>query len=327
MRLDERPLESIFGIRLGSPPTYLVAPLAAGAAVFLRLSLDVWFNNAQFIFYYPIVLLVALLFGGGPGVLTALLCGFGSWYLVIPPRGSWEIVAFPQTVALCLYFLLSSIGAVAVGALRRTITQLRAAEQRQRVLVEELQHRTRNLLGIVRGMSHQLLRSSASLAEFSERFDHRLAALSRVQSLLSRGSETVDFDELLRMELLAHDADPGGERIRLAGPRLSLSAQTAQSAALAIHELTTNARKHGALSQDRGRLSVSWELANAHEPSVAVVDWQESGLHLSGSVAPAKGFGLRLIEEALPYDLGTRTSFAFRPEGIHCRIELPLEAR
>jgi two-component sensor histidine kinase len=327
MRLDGKRLESLLGIRIGSPAAYLVAAVVAVCAILVRLEMDDYLTSAQFITYYPAILLTALFCGGGPGVFAAVLCGLASWFLILSPRGSWEVSATPEIIALTLYLVLAPVGAVAIAALRRAITQLREAERRQAILIGELQHRTRNLLAVVGGMSHQLLRSSASLADFGRSFDQRLSALGRVQGLLSRGDEAVDFEELIGIELAAHNADPAGTRVRLAGPPLSLPSRTAQPAALAIHELATNAMKHGALAQPSGRLAVSWTVAGSSQFPVAEIVWQESGVRLSDDAAERpSGFGRQLLEKALPYDLGTRTSFSFTGDGIRYCLELPLNA-
>ena len=325
MQLDETLLERIASLRLNAWAAYLLAAVLAGGAVLLRLELDGYVTSAEFITYYPAVLLAALLCGAGPGLLTALLCGLAGWYFTLPPGGSWELAGPPEVAVLVLYFVLSPIGALAVAALRRAIARLREAERHQEVLVAELQHRTRNLLGVVRSMSGQLARASRSVDELQRGLDQRLAALGRVQTLLSRGDEMIDLAELIRMELAAHNADPNDVRVDVAGPQLSLPSRAAQPAALAIHELATNATKHGALSQRGGRLAVTWRIGGTRHRPASEVEWRETGVRLPEDVAARpSGFGRRLLEKALPYDLGTRTSFGFTDDGIRCRFDLPL---
>ena len=325
MHLEETPLERLASLRLSAWAAYPLAVALAAGAVLLRFELDDYVTSAEFITYYPAVLVAALLCGAGPGLLAALLCGLAGWYFTLPPRGSWELAGPPQVAVLLLYFVLSPIGALAVAALRRAIARLSAAERQQEVLVAELQHRTRNLLGIVRSMANQLAGASTSVDELQRNLDQRLAALGRVQTLLSRGDEVIDFAELIRIELAAHIPDPNDPRVDLTGPHLPLPSRAAQPAALAIHELTTNATKHGALSQGRGRLAVTWQVGGTRHRPVAEVEWRESGVRLPADVGVRPtGFGRRLLEKALPYDLGTRTSFGFTDDGIRCRFDLPL---
>lgn len=119
-------------------------------------------------------------------------------------------------------------------------------------------------------------------------------------------------------------ADGEYARVQLSGPEVELEAETAQVMALALHELATNALKHGALGQ-QGSLSVSWQIdGRAAKPRLGL-DWRESGVVMPPE-APRRstGFGRTLIETALPYDLGAKTRLDFTPTGVCCRIELPL---
>ncbi|MBV8990058.1 MAG: PAS domain-containing protein [Solirubrobacterales bacterium] len=202
--------------------------------------------------------------------------------------------------------------------------------QEERILVAELQHRTRNLLTVVSGIAEQTLAASASLDEFGPRFDQRLAALGRVQGLLSRGAEpNVTADELVRLELAAHGVDPDdADRVRLGGPRVALPARVVQLLALALHELMTNALKHGALGRAQGRLDIAWreERGTSGEGTRLRLDWKESGVALGVDVsAVRRGFGLDLIEFALPYELDGETRLTLTPEGVRCTIDLPID--
>jgi two-component system CheB/CheR fusion protein len=95
---------------------------------------------------------------------------------------------------------------------------------------------------------------------------------------------------------------------------------------MALHELTTNAIKHGALSGKNGRVDIRWRVEGADGSSWIVVDWKESGVEMSQSRAGRSevGNGRRLIEEALPYQFGARTTFAIEADGVHCTISLPI---
>lgn len=210
------------------------------------------------------------------------------------------------------------------------IHDLRQLQERQSVLVAELQHRTRNLLAVVQAVMLQTLETSDSLDDFGRRFADRLAALGRAQGLLARGDgHAVTLGDLVRLELAAHGAEPNGERMSLDGPAVELPRRTVQTLALAVHELATNAVKYGALSTPSGRLSVSWAVGNESGGSGRrlVLDWRENGvLTLAGRAEPRRrGYGRELIEEALPYELDAATRLDFTEEGVRCEIELPLE--
>nr|WP_289852459.1 sensor histidine kinase [Mesorhizobium liriopis] len=210
--------------------------------------------------------------------------------------------------------------------------KLRASEERLQVLVAELQHRTRNLMGVVRSMADRTLRRSTSLDDFTPAFKDRLLALARVQGLLSRMNtwERITFDELIRTELMALDAE--SERVVLDGPaNVMLRSSTVQTFSMALHELATNALKYGALKQEAGRLLISWQLEISGEGGVPWlhVDWRECGVAMPPEGAPAQGGGLgrELIERALPHQLGARTTYVMEPNGVHCTISLPVSER
>jgi two-component system CheB/CheR fusion protein len=202
----------------------------------------------------------------------------------------------------------------------------------QAVLVGELQHRTRNLMAVVQAVTMRTLRGATSLADFRKCIGDRLQALARVQGLLSRRESglRVPFDTLLREELLAHtelDQDGRGSQVTIKGPPgIGLRSATVQTLALAIHELATNAVKYGALSRSDGHLDVAWTLKPRDGGQRALfIDWRETGVtDIPPAEAPPKGggYGRELIERALPYQLGARTSYGFKPDGVHCTIEV-----
>lgn len=207
--------------------------------------------------------------------------------------------------------------------------------KQQDVLVTELQHRTRNLMGVVQAVTARTLRGVSSLDEFAKCIDDRLSALARVQGLLSRRDTgtRVAFDLLLREELSAHvalDAE-GGERVQLEGPPgVRLRSANVQAFALALHELATNAVKYGALSVETGRLHIRWGVHDDIMRGKRLwVDWRETGIddiaETAGS-AHGGGYGRELIERALPYQLGAQTTYGFEADGVHCTIEVPLSA-
>ncbi|MBW6528404.1 PAS domain S-box protein [Sphingomonas sp. RHCKR7] len=218
-----------------------------------------------------------------------------------------------------------------IGGISEDATAAKASSDRLEVLVAELQHRTRNLLGVVRGLSNQLIASSTSLDDFAGRFDDRLSALARVNGLLARLSEgdRVTFDELAMSELESLGGTDwlASGRVTMRGPRgVRLRSTTVQTFALALHELATNALKYGALSPRGGRLALDWRVAEHGGVPMLHVTWHESGVARDTGVdapAPGGGYGRELIEHALPYQLGARTRFELRDDGVRCEIALP----
>lgn len=205
------------------------------------------------------------------------------------------------------------------------IDELRRLEAQGKVLVAELQHRTRNLIAVVQAVAMQTADSSASLHEFTDRFDERLAALSRVQTLLSRSEhEPITIGKLVDLELAALGAGEGSGRIEIAGPDIAVRNSTAQTLALAVHELCTNALKHGALGDRDGLLSVDWRDEEVDAARFLILVWKETFASRPTGDERA-GYGRVLIEEALPYELGAETSFTLTQTSLLCTIRIPLK--
>lgn len=207
------------------------------------------------------------------------------------------------------------------------IHDLKTLAGRQAVLVAELQHRTRNLLAVVQSIAWQTMRRSASLEAFAEEFLGRLRALSRVQSLLAQVEHgPVELIGLVEAELTAHgNGKVETPSITVDGPPLALPATSAQAVALALHELATNAVKHGALARPEGRLSVSWTIVREGPERRVVIVWQEAGVPIpSDRPGRRRGYGTELIENALPYQLRARTRLEFGPDGVRCTIDVPV---
>lgn len=195
------------------------------------------------------------------------------------------------------------------------ITERRDYERRQEILLAELQHRVKNILASVQAIARMTHDRSTSLGDFWGSFQGRLMALAGTQELLTRAKlEKVSIAELVERELAAQGAR--NQDFRIQGPELALTAKAAQNLALALHELTTNATKHGALAQSGGRVEVKWQLNDGH----VYFEWIETGG--PAVIRPQhRGFGLDLIEKAIPYQLHGKTKVDFMPEGLRCRLE------
>lgn len=202
--------------------------------------------------------------------------------------------------------------------------------ERQRLMMAELQHRTRNLLAVVQSIASQTARNCHSVAAFQAEFGNRLQALSRVQTILAQTERgEVDLRSLVTAELAAHsEAGPQSDKIRVEGPPVVLPATSAQAFGLALHELATNAFKYGALNQPSGRLRVRWQLERQAETAAQVkLEWEETGVRIAHAGGPERrGYGTELIERALPYQLRAQTRLEFRSGGVFCEIAVPLRS-
>lgn len=212
------------------------------------------------------------------------------------------------------------------------VHDLRQLQERQEILVAELQHRTRNLMGVVQSIADKTIRTSDDLPDFRGRFHDRIAALARVQGLLSRLDEhdRVTFNELIETELSAMGGD--AEHVIMDGPPdVRLRSSTVQTLAMAIHELATNAAKYGAIGQAQGHLAITWSLDPSGRDGAPWlhIDWRESGVEMSERDASSRrtGQGRELIEKALPYQLDAETAYRLTADGVHCTISIPVSER
>ena len=221
----------------------------------------------------------------------------------------------------------ASISQICIGgeklftAIIRDITERKEAEEMQRLLLAELDHRVKNTLATVEVIAMQTLNANMEPAAFVEAFSGRIQALGRAHALLSRsGWQGANLDMLLSEQLMLDQVD---ERISTSGPLVLLEPQAALHLGLVLHELGSNARKHGCLSRPEGRLTAQWQVNHASDKPVLALRWCEShGPPVS--VPEKRGFGTVLIERSLPYALGGEAQLNFAPGGVICDISLPL---
>jgi PAS domain S-box-containing protein len=200
------------------------------------------------------------------------------------------------------------------------IHERKIAEEHQRLLINELNHRVKNTLATVQAIAFQTLKGDIPLGEARARFEARLMALSRAHNLLTEQNWGRASLERVVADATEHLA---GEqrRFEVTGEPVWLAPRAALALALALHELGTNAAKYGALSQDGGRVAIAWR----REIGRLRLDWKEQG---GPPVAepPQRGFGSRLIEKGLEADFGGTARLLFEPDGLRCAIDASLEA-
>jgi PAS domain S-box-containing protein len=206
-------------------------------------------------------------------------------------------------------------------SLEREVVHRREVEERQLFLLRELDHRVKNTLATVQAMADQSLTSSGSLESFRESFQGRIDAMARLHEALA-GQRLAGVDLRRLVEMVVAPFDPGG-RLSLAGPARIVAANTLRTLGMALHELATNAAKHGALSVDGGCVEVVWhEEQRADGERGLLLCWTESGGPRTERPS-RRGFGTTFIEDGLQHELGTASRLEFRPEGFRCEISIP----
>jgi PAS domain S-box-containing protein len=202
------------------------------------------------------------------------------------------------------------------------ITERKRAEDQQRRLVAELDHRVKNALATVQAVAAHTMQASSSMEHFVAALDGRIRSMGSTHELLShRRWLGIPLAELVERELVPYTT---GSNTEIGGPEVMLSAEAAQTIGMALHELATNAAKHGALSVPSGRVSIGWSLApNGTANDRLVLEWRETGGPLV--VPPSKSsYGMHVVRELIPYELGGTVDHVLAPEGARCRIEIPL---
>jgi two-component system CheB/CheR fusion protein len=197
----------------------------------------------------------------------------------------------------------------------RNITERKRWEHRQHLLLGELTHRVNNTLAVAQSIAHQTMRGSRSIEDFGERFEARLLALARAHSVLI-GAEWKggDLGTLVRNELAPYASD-NPKRFTIEGEAVSLPPDLVTSFGLVLHELATNAAKHGALSRVSGTLNVSWQINHRNNQRLLTIIWKEQG-GPTAEPPTARGFGSSLIEKGIPNSTVKRE---FRAEGYGLR--------
>jgi two-component sensor histidine kinase len=188
-------------------------------------------------------------------------------------------------------------------------------------MVAELDHRVKNVLATVSAIAAHTFDASSSMDHFVDAFDGRLRSLASTHELLAHAKwRGLTLSDLLRRELAPYCKSNNSE---ICGPEVTLSAQAGRAVAMVLHELTTNAAKHGALSTRAGRVTVRWYWplnGNAHDR--LIIEWEESG-GPSVKVPSRSGFGTSVIGDLIPYELGGSVDLAFARDGLRCRVEVP----
>ena len=301
-----------------------VAVVTVTALIILLLPKDLWDDRVPILLLFPLLL----------------------W----PAARCRPVFASAASFAVCLMFMLaiifdigyfngtSSSSALVLGGQVRIVVaalfalvlaalfaERRRTEGHQKVLMAELDHRVKNLLARVLVVADSARQGSSSADEFARSLNGRLRSMAAAHDLLSQSSwQNVCLRELVRNQLAPYSTDAN---MTISGADVTLTPAATEAIAMVLHELVTNAAKHGALSTPDGRVSISWDRkANGAVASMLRFEWRElGGPPVASSIRP--NYGTDLIRDLIPHELGGNVDLVFAPDGAYCSIEIPLGQR
>ena len=198
------------------------------------------------------------------------------------------------------------------------------AEKSQALLVRELHHRVRNTLATVQGVMNSTARTAETIEDYQWAFSGRISSLARTHALLTEEiQQFVSFPHLIKQEVSIY-SEGDASRVILEGPDVELPSQLAVPLGMTIHELTTNAFRHGALSAPKGRVTVTWSVLPAKEKRILLCRWTETG---GPRVIPPTrhGFGSMILTRVLAQQIGAKVEARYEESGFALVAEIPIE--
>jgi len=288
---------------------WAVAAVAVPTA--LRWAIDRGASGVPFVTYFPAVVLAALFLGWRWGTLVAVVsAGVANWLFVGEP---WDFSAYPLDLLALALFALTCAGLVWVGEmLRRLVRELEEAKAREELLNDELMHRVKNLLATVNAMAVLTARHSEP-GDFSQAFSGRMRALDRVTQLL--GPSKHPQCEMRKLVENAVEPFRSDGNFAIEGADCQLPREACVPLSLALHELCTNATKHGALSAPDGKVELGWTFDGA---GLLTLDWRErDGPPVEQMRRTGMGTQLLRRQRGLK-----NVDIQFHPDGVECRVEI-----
>jgi two-component sensor histidine kinase len=316
-----------------TPSSMLVGQVAALAmtsiALVLRFYLDPLLPPGfPYLTFFPTVVITGFVWGILPAITASVLSGLASWYWFIEPSGSFALNG-PAATALVFYVFVvaTDIGLLflalrALGAQIRSRQALTTALELQKLVSQEVDHRLKNLMATINGLISMLQKHASTPKELGDQLRQRIDALSHSIALL-RGA--VEGERISLRKAIESALEPLGlsesDRLTIEGPDLTISPNGLIPLNLILHELGTNSVKHGAFSNQSGRLSLSWDLVNGEDDnSMLSFVWVERA---GPQVRPPErtGFGTELLDR-MSRSLGGACEFVFDGEGLTARLSM-----
>lgn len=279
--------------------------------------------NEPFLPLFPLILFSAVIGGIWAGVVCLAIGVIGGWYLFLGPPHSFVLAPY-ELGGLIGTSVAGLIILLMCGALIRLVAQANAAAAQERTIAREFEHRIRNTLTLVLAISRRTFMEGRPLDDARREFEARVQALSEAHAaLLDASGENAELREIVVRILTPFGYAPGDGRFAVEGPKVMLGPDAATAIALALHELSTNAVKYGALSAPAGKVAVLWRLDGQAGRDLRLT-WQESG-GPPVVAPPSRGFGSQLIERNLSQALDGTAELRFAPEGLRAEIAARLK--
>ena len=297
--------------------------LTAMSGLLIFLPREPWATVVPIALLFPLLLWLAArcrpLFAAAAAFIFALTIVWTTTFGI----GIFGDASFPMADRI----LTAQAGILAVSLCALVLASLfaerRQHEERQDMLIAELDHRVKNVLARVAVVAMQTRQGSNSINEFVKALDGRIQSMATAHSLLSQSRwRGVGLADLVRDQLLPYATDANTS---ISGPNIMLAAAATQAVATVLHELVTNAAKYGALSTPDGRVAVNWDRWSGGDVAESlIITWREiAGPSLTMPIK--SGFGTSLIRDLIPHELGGTVDLAFPSNGVSCKIVFPLE--
>ena len=211
---------------------------------------------------------------------------------------------------------------VRLKGLTLDVTARKRSEDQQSLLIAALNHRVKNLLARVAAVAKDMRHTNDSLDEYVQALDRRIQSMASAHALLSQSRwDGVDLAELVRRQLAPNGTDAN---TTIGGPNITLSVAASQALAMVLHELATNAAQYGALSTPHGWVEVNWTCRPGENAANLSIAWREVG-GPAVAASPDSRYGVSIIRDLIPQELGGSVDLAFASSGVCCNIEIPLE--
>jgi two-component sensor histidine kinase len=289
----------------GTP--YILAVGCVAASFAIRETLRYYTGSAfPTVTFYPSIVISALFGGLFPGLLATALSTIMVWYVILPPRLSFNFAS--DAIGLIL-FMVGNIGIVLLVSHYRQLLILSGAETRHlEFTLRESTHRVKNLLAVMQGISKQIARRTKDVGEFQDAFYERLHCLAQSHDLLVNEKwQSVDLTELIITQLKAFNAI---DRIKIDGESIFLNPTATEQLGLAIYELGSNTMKYGAWKYG-GSVHISWKVINNCMEFI----WKEIGVFHKTDIERT-GFGYFVLTEVVPRNLLGQSTLTSNPGGI-----------